>query len=245
MRRTEMLVRGFTVTSRVWRTGLKRDADIIATGPFMTGVPGVVKGIIFKTDMQDIAIVLFNNKVAPYAYSYLSVIKGYGCMCAFVMRDLNKIGECFERTKQMFNSIKAINIEEPQAVGGVGSFSLKGTFKKGKSLTVGEAAGLQDFLWGFGMRYALVSGYLAAQSIIHGWDYPKIAKKHYSHKLKASVVNRFLWEHLGRNDYSFILKNIEFVTNNLYTIHNYHLFQRILYPVALFNLRKKYPQLIS
>ena len=31
-------------------------------------------------------------------------------------------------------------------------------------LYTGEAAGLQDVLWGFGMRYAVISGFCASQS---------------------------------------------------------------------------------
>jgi flavin-dependent dehydrogenase len=38
-------------------------------------------------------------------------------------------------------------------------------------LRVGEATGFQDYLWGFGIRYALHSGYLAAQAIAQGSDY--------------------------------------------------------------------------
>ena len=38
-------------------------------------------------------------------------------------------------------------------------------------LYVGEAAGLQDPAWGFGLRYALESGALAARCLFEGTDY--------------------------------------------------------------------------
>ena len=35
----------------------------------------------------------------------------------------------------------------------------------------------------------------------------------------------------------------EFVKKNIYPMHNYNLLQRMIYPLALFNLEKKYPKL--
>ena len=118
-------------------------------------------------------------------------------------------------------------------------------FKNGASLYVGEAAGLQDFLFGFGMRYAFASGYLAAQSVIYKKDYEKIADKHFGRQITAGVINRWLWETiLSKKDYSALI-NFPQLIENLYSIQNYNLLQQTLYPLALFSLKKRYFELKS
>jgi len=221
------------------------EVDIVATGPIFEENQGVVKVIIFKTNVEDTAIMLFNDGLAFKGYSYIFITKGYGCMCTVVFNELTRVNNCFESTKEFFVKKLDIDIQSTKDVGGVGCFSLRNVFKKGTTLYVGESAGLQDFLWGFGMRFAITSGYLGAQSIINNEDYEKTAKKHLRNKLKASVVNRYLWERAAKKDYSFIINNAQFVKKNLYSMHNYNLLQRMIYPVALSYLRKKYPKLRS
>jgi len=220
------------------------EADIIATGSVFKEVPGVVKGIVFKTNLKDTAITIYNDELAYKGYSYFFSAKGYGCMCSVVIGKMDKINECFEKTKEFFTQEYNLNIISPKSVGGVGSFSLKNIFKKGNALYVGEAAGLQDFLWGFGMRYAITSGYLAAQSIISGGDYEKTTKSYFENKLKASAVNRYLWEKAaGIKNYSFLINCAGIVKNKLYSASDFNLARRMIYPVALSYLRRKYPKL--
>jgi flavin-dependent dehydrogenase len=60
----------------------------------------------------------------------------------------------------------------------VGSSSLLDKPHQNNRYYVGEAAGLQDLAAGFGIRYAIISGYLAADSIITGSNYnEQISKK--------------------------------------------------------------------
>ena len=42
---------------------------------------------------------------------------------------------------------------------------------------VGESGGLQDFMWGFGMRMAVWSGVLAARDILGECDYETEVRK--------------------------------------------------------------------
>jgi len=220
------------------------EVNIVATGFIPKEVVGVVRGIIFRTNVKDTAIVALSDKLAFKGYSYLLITKRYGCMCTVVLDELYRVNECFEKTKKFFAKTLDHDIQSSKEVGGIGSFSLKNVFRKGTTLYVGEAAGLQDFLWGFGMRFAIRSGYLAAQSIISNKDYEKIAKKHFRNRLKAGVVNRYLWETvLCKKDYLMLINIAEFVKKNIYSMHNYNLLQKMIYPLALFNLKKKYPKL--
>lgn len=167
-------------------------------------------------------------------------------MCTVVLNELERVNACFEETKKVFFEMTKLDIQNPKNVGGVGSFSIRNTFQKENNLFVGEAAGLQDVLWGFGMKYAFTSGFLAAQNIINSEDYDKKAKEQFSNKLKASLVNRFLWEKVSFGNYAFLidrLKNTRDLFGLFYSFHNFNLLQRIIYPVALFYTRKKYPNL--
>jgi len=222
------------------------EVNIVATGPFPKEVVGVVRGITFGTNDKDIAVVALNDKLAFKGYSYLLITKKYGCMCTVVRRDqVCRVDRYFEKTKRFFVQRFNLDIQPFKKVGGVGSFSLKNV-KEGTTLYIGEAAGLQDFLWGFGMRFAITSGYLAAQSIISNRDYEKIAKRHFGNRLKAGIVNRYLWENLlCRKDYLFLIGAAEFVKKNIFSMHNFNTLQRMVYPLALLNLKKKYPKLES
>ena len=218
-------------------------ADIVAAGPASRKIAGIDKGIVFETKMKDTAILLLNEKAAFRGYAYLLVTKGYGCMGTVVLDNLSFVSSCFEETKRIFSSLVDLHIDNPKKVGGIGSFSTGSVFRKGNTLMVGEAAGLQDFLWGFGMRYAVTSGFLAAQSVLSNEDYVQVARRHFTYKLKASLVNRYLWEKFSRNRYSFMVENGRIMRSFLYTMHNYNIFQKIVYPVALSYMRKKYPAL--
>jgi flavin-dependent dehydrogenase len=222
-------------------------ADINATGPIFKEVPGVDKGIVFDTKHPDTAVLAFDDEIAFEGYAYLLITKGKGCLCTVVMEDTKKVTECFENAKKYFTRKYSLDISRPKNAGGVGSFSLKHHFdvrhKRHDTLYVGESAGLQDFLWGFGMRYAIESGYLAAKSIIEGKDYQEMAEKAFDKRLKASIVNRYLWEYFDKRAYSLVVNHPKIARHCLYSVHNFNLVQMMLYPKAESYLKKKYPRL--
>ncbi len=223
------------------------DADIVATGPLFKEIPGIDTGIIFNTDFEDKAVLVFNDELAFKGYSYLLISKGYGCMCSVVMDELDRINASFENTKNFFDKKYSLNSKSVKKVGGVGSFALRHILevkhKKNETFYVGEAAGLQDFLWGFGMRYAFESGYLAADCIIKEEDYEVLARKKFERKLKAGMVNRYLWETLGDKAYSFIVKHPLIAKRSLRSMHNFNPIQRFLFQSSLRYLKRKYPLL--
>ncbi len=135
------------------------------------------------------------------------------------------------------------DIQEPKHAGGVGHFSLQNTFQKGKQRYVGEAAGLQDFLWGFGIRTAITSGYLAAQSIIEKQDYQKLASREFLNKQRAGVSSRYLWEKFGGEKFLKISKKFRMPRRPLKRLHsffNFNLLQRLIYPIARRVMKKRY-----
>ena len=74
-----------------------------------------------------------------------------------------------------------------------------------------EAAGFQDALWGFGMRYAMLSGILAGQSFVKGNlpEYDHQWQKRFGGLLRASITNRYLFEKLRNGGYATLLGDVK------------------------------------
>jgi flavin-dependent dehydrogenase len=228
------------------KTTPKEQTNIIATGPITGEIAAIAKGITFKTKTNNIALAILNNNSAFNGYSYLLVADGYGTMCSVVYGHFNLLNYCFIQTKKIFLDLIELDIETPQECGGVGCFSNKNNFIIGKQLYVGEAAGLQDLLWGFGIISSITSGFLAAKAIINDEDYDEIARRYFEKKLKSSMVNRYFWEKIGSYNYSWIVNRIQSADDPLkflYSFHNYNIFQKLAYPFALRYLRNRYKKL--
>lgn len=67
-----------------------------------------------------------------------------------------------------------------------GNYGITPLIKHADKIIVGEAAGFQDANWGFGMRHAIESGYLAARAIIERQDYWCLAKHEVISWVKSS-----------------------------------------------------------
>ncbi len=230
-----------------FRTALPElEGDVIATGPIVKEIFAVDKGIVFKTDLPDTAIGLVNDRAAYKGYAYLIVTNGYGCMCTVLFDRFDEAANCFEETRRIFRDMIGLQVKDEKSVGGIGGFSLKNIFQQNGRLYVGEAAGIQDFLWGFGIRDAIASGFIAARSILEGREYEAMARSYFGKKLRASLVNRYLWEKFIARGYFHMMdrvKDVEYGLDLLFRMHSFNLFQKILYPFALSAMRRKYRHL--
>ncbi len=228
-------------------TILQNDAGIVATGLIMKEIFAIDKGIVFETNADDLAVGLINQEAAYKGYSYLLVSEGYGCMCTVLFDKFERVNTCFEETKKIFSKLFSLEIKNPKSVGGVGGFSLKNQFKANGQLFVGEAAGIQDLFAGFGIRSAIKSGHLAAQAIIENSDYEKAAKSCFTSKLKASIVNRFLYEKIpSKIMLKFALSkasSIKVPRMVAYKLYNFGLLHRLLFPFARFYIKRRYKNL--
>jgi flavin-dependent dehydrogenase len=223
------------------------EADIVATGPISRELFAVDKGIVFKTDCEDTNVFLLNDRAAYKGYSYLLITRGYGCMCTVLFDRFPDLDQNFEVARQMLEEMFDFDIRDPQAVAGVGCFSTKNIYQKGQALYIGEAAGLQDLMWGFGIKTAVESGYMAAQSIIHGFDFATRARERFQPKLKATLVDRFAWEILRYKDYRAVvgdgLSTQARRSFDLGFLYNYSWLHRLAYPLARWAMRRRYPNL--
>lgn len=224
----------------------ENEADIVATGPIKSEICAAAKGITFETSTPNLAAGLVNNKAAINGYSYLLIADGQGCMTTVLFHDFKNANSYFEETKRIFNDKFNLDLKEVKYMGGIGSFSTKNVFRKGKTLYVGEAAGIQDFLWGFGIKSAVTSGYLAARSIINGENYEKSAESYFKGKIRASLVNRYLWEKIDFMDYSFMVNRIHEAKDSLKFLnyfYNTNFIHKMIYPFAKSYLQRKYKYL--
>lgn len=230
------------VPIRFGRTIPREEADIVATGPLMNQVVGIDRGIVFSTSLDDIAIGMMNKKSDVRGYSYLLVTKGYGCLCTvFVDQFADTAGRLAE-TREIYEQLTGVDIRNPKQVGGVGSFVFHHPLQQGGMRFAGEAGGLQDPLWGFGIRSAMRSGYLAAESILTGNDYRTLIRQHFEKKKKAGIVNRFLWELLLYHNpflFSKRMKQRHIPFQGLLSFHQFNTVQKMLYPVAYAYLKRR------
>jgi len=221
----------------------EEEADIVATGAKPRYRFAVDRGLAFRTDLPDTAIGLVNDRAAFKGYSYLLSAGGTGCICTCIFDRFAGLNSCFEATLDMFSRYRSFAMRDVKRVGGFGAFRLHPLYEKEERLYVGEAAGVQDLLWGFGMRTAIRSGWLAARSIVEGFSYTTAAGHAFGNYLRAGVVSRFFWETLRGFDYRLIMGGLAASRNQLSILRSFYCLgvpQRLLYPFALLSLRRRY-----
>jgi flavin-dependent dehydrogenase len=87
------------------------------------------------------------------------------------------------------------------------------------------------------MKYALLSGYAAARSIMEEKDYDTIWRKLFLDKQKASAANRLIYELSGQWGYNYIanrLDNSRSPKSWLKDQYSFGLGKRLVYPFTKF-----------
>jgi flavin-dependent dehydrogenase len=181
---------------------------IVASGP--RRADAIASGYVFETDRADGAFAVASDRLAPKGYSYLLICKGKGTIASCLFTDFHNESSCLERTVDFFRERTGIKMRTPRRFGGFCNLSSSRSARKGKMLYVGEAAGFQDALFGFGMRYAMVSGHLAARALMDGrpGTYDRLWRERFGNLLKLAVVNRIIYERLGDSGYAGLLRKI-------------------------------------
>jgi flavin-dependent dehydrogenase len=188
-----------------------QECDIIATGPKKADI--FVTGIVFETNNEDAVIAILNDSVAPKGYAYLLISNKKATLATTVFRHMENSSKYLEHAVLKFREIIDIDIRNPKRFSGFGNFSILKTAINDGTICTGEAAGFQDFLFGFGIRYAITSGYLAAQSISEGVNYDALWKKQFGRKLRSSLINRKVYELFGAYAYDAFIRKIKNAAN--------------------------------
>ena len=174
----------------------EEDCTIIACGP--KGTSAVAYGEIFHTDHPNHIGFQLNDKLAPGSYSYLIIIDGVGLICTCLWRKQRKSDRFLNETIAWYDAhYPGLNRKPIKRVGGKGDFTINRHYKQNGRYYVGESGGLQDFMWGFGMRMAVWSGVLAARDILGEGDYEADVRRHLMPYVRTSVANRWLMNRVG------------------------------------------------
>lgn len=177
---------------------------IMAAGP--KAADALSAGYHFETEMSDGYWVICDDNLAPKGYAYLLIMNGKGTVKSCMFSDFKNEKMYVKRTVSAFKRLVNLQMTNAQFHGGIGNFYIPQTAQSGEHLLVGEQAGFQDTLWGFGMRLVISSGILAADSIINNQNYDQLWRRELKPQMDASVVNRCIFSLLGNRGYSWFLK---------------------------------------
>ena len=176
---------------------------VLAGGPRVADAIAV--GYVFDTDMDDGDWVCFDKALAPLGYAYLLVHAGRGTVASCMFTDFKNEGKYVARTVAAFKERVGLSMCNERRFGGYANFRVPRTATQGGHPVVGEQAGFQDALGGFGMRYALRSGVLAARSIVEGVAYVALWRRELLPTLETSIANRFIFNSIGNRGVRWVL----------------------------------------
>lgn len=211
----------------------EKEVDIIATGPKFAS--GIVYGLKGSVSSEDKAVIMMDNSYAPKGYLYMAILDGRITLASVVMEDFNSANKCLQDARDKLMRLYGLDIKDVEYFGGFGNFFLRKSYFEGNRLYIGESAGLQDYLFGFGMKYAFISGYLARQSISNNTDYDHLLKRELTDIMKSSLVNRYQYEKLGNVGYRRLIKRWSASPNPLKylrTWYNLNWIKKCIYPVS-------------
>ena len=185
-----------------------KDADIVATGRKNSDY--FISGVTFPFDHPDKVIVLFDDRLSLKMYTYFTVNDHVGqivCINPAERSDHQaRLNLSIKRFEEILNDQISTIAHRFAAPGSL--YFLKNAKTDGRYL-IGEAAGFQDCLAGFGMMYAFKSGYHVAQSIINNDDYNHRWQADMLKPMAVSRVNRYMFERLSNNGYEKLIKILD------------------------------------
>ena len=182
------------------------NGGVVSEGP--RRADAIVAGYLFDTDMADGIYLAVSDELAPKGYAYLLINQGRGTVATCLFVDFHNERRYLERSIDFFDNQVGLRMYNQRRFGGGGNFSLPRTARKGNILYAGEAAGFQDPLFGFGIRWALLSGAAAGRALATGnpGQYDQVWKRRMRPYQQTAATNRWIYERLGNRGYSFALR---------------------------------------
>jgi len=210
---------------------------VLAIGP--RTADAIAAGYVFETDRPDGSWIVFNNSLAPLGYSYLLTHSGRGTVASCMFTDFKHQADHVERTVDFFRERASLAMRNPKPFGGFANFRLPRTAVQGGHPVIGEQAGFQDALAGFGMRYALRSGILAARSLIEEIDYAALWSRELLPLLRTGTTNRFIFNTIGERGRRWALRGLSRsdTSDKLQRLYSPSVLTKALYPLAYWRYR--------
>lgn len=195
-------------------------ADIIACGSKFSP-EGMIYGAVFENSNFDSNTVLQflgsrfaggYGYIAPYSKKLTTV-----ALTTFSKQSFGLLEKQFEnfvkKEKLVVDLLKNASLVHKYA--GHGHFNIPDTAVHKNKLFVGGAAGFVDPARGFGIKYAILSGILAAKSINDGVNYDSLWKKEFEGELFDGFGRQLLFQRLKDTDYE------NMVTGKMMNIKDY------------------------
>jgi flavin-dependent dehydrogenase len=186
------------------------DADIAAVGPPREGYNILGAGYSISSSGSplelDTAYALFDNEIAPLGYFAITPGIGFHSFYSVSWGELN-FEALLSRAEKAFDIpwIREI-VGSGQRVGRIlgrahfVSDPIAGAVRDG-TLLAGEAGGFQDAVAGFGFRYSVITGALAARSLLEGADYRALLRDAFGQEFQQASALREKLNHATNDDY--------------------------------------------
>lgn len=167
-------------------------ATVLATGP--AGVDGLALERMFRTGAADRADVLLDSGLAPGGYAYLFVRGGEATLGIAALGAFDDLDRRLEVARGRLQEVEPFDERRARSAAHPMNFRMPRSALDAGRPRVGEAAGFQDFLFGLGLRMALLSGRLAALALLDGSDYDALWRQALGRRMRTSLVDRWLYE---------------------------------------------------
>jgi flavin-dependent dehydrogenase len=171
-------------------------ADVWAVGTQRRGF-FLDAGITFRTTQPDRVAILVDQRLTPRACAYLIVADGMATLAVLLTRQFNCARRLLAETVDAFQRLRPFDMHDVRLQSGFGGAVHALGVPAAPPRVVGEAAGFLDYLWGFGIRYAIFSGVLAARSLLEGSDYQALVAREIGPLVRSSALNRKLYDRAG------------------------------------------------
>jgi flavin-dependent dehydrogenase len=178
---------------------------ILAVGP--KAADAIAVGYQFETGMPDGFWLILDENVAPQGYSYLLVMRGRGTVKSCMFSGFKQERLYVERTVERFRRLVGLEMRNPRPHGGVGNFHVPATALSGIHPIAGEQAGFQDAFAGFGMRYAILSGFMSGRALLGAESYDLAWRRELKPAIETAVINRAVYSLLGNRGYRSVLRS--------------------------------------
>lgn len=190
-----------------WNKPVK--ADIIATGTPIekANIRGTGFHYLDLDIDKDTLYLIYNNDLAPKGYLYILSYKGHSTMMAvsFDKTKFSTLNETFSKAikTNVFLSEATKRATVVERIEGYGYYSTDPYIEavNGRQLLVGEAAGFQDASRGFGIRYAIITGCLAAKNIIEKKDYVSLLSDYFNAEFEENMKRRRIHDKMTNEDF--------------------------------------------
>lgn len=176
-----------------------RKSDAFAFGSFFEDVKH-----------EDAAMAVLSDKISPSLYFYVLVWNGRASVVSLSRKMCFDMQAVHKKNLGM-NIVQDITkgSKKKHDFAGFVNFNIPKSATQNRKIMTGEAAGFQDAFLGFGMKYAFLSGYFAAKSIIENVSYDELWKESFLNELKKSQCSRLAIDLFGDRLYEKIISYLQ------------------------------------